>query len=41
MTNAWSTRKLNIDALWRYASIDRMENVMRPYLESITTYVEV
>lgn len=38
--NAWSTRKLNMDELWRYASIDRMENVMRPYLESITTYVE-
>ena len=26
-----------IDALWHYATIDRVSNVMRPYLESVTT----
>lgn len=28
-------RKVTIDALWHYASINRVANVMRPYLESV------
>jgi predicted transcriptional regulator of viral defense system len=29
-------RKLSMDALWHYAAVDRVANVMRPYLESVT-----
>ena len=35
LRDAWSQGKLPMDALWRYATIDRVANVMRPYLESI------
>jgi len=28
-------RRLNVDALMRYAAIDRVKNVMRPYLEAV------
>jgi predicted transcriptional regulator of viral defense system len=28
-------RKVNVDALWRYAKFDRVANVMQPYLESL------
>jgi len=34
--DAWRQRKVTTDALWRYAEVDRMRNVMRPYLESLT-----
>lgn len=34
--DGWTQRKLTMDALWHYASIDRVANVMRPYLESVT-----
>ena len=27
---------LPMDALWHYATINRVANVMRPYLESVT-----
>ena len=27
-------RRINADALWRYARVDRVANVMRPYLEA-------
>jgi len=37
LRDGWSQRKLTIDALWHYASVDRVANVMRPYLESVTT----
>ena len=37
LRDAWSQGKLPMDALWRYATIDRVANVMRPYLESIAT----
>lgn len=30
-------RKMTVDALWHYATIDRVSNVMRPYLESVIT----
>jgi predicted transcriptional regulator of viral defense system len=29
-------RKVKMDDLWQYAKIDRVANVMRPYLESLT-----
>jgi predicted transcriptional regulator of viral defense system len=35
LRDGWSRRKLSMDALWHYASIDRVANVMRPYLESV------
>ncbi|MDM0065954.1 AbiEi antitoxin N-terminal domain-containing protein [Variovorax sp. J31P207] len=34
--DGWAQRKLTMDALWHYASVDRVANVMRPYLESVT-----
>ena len=37
LRDGWTQRKLTIDALWHYATIDRVANVMRPYLESVTT----
>lgn len=33
--DGWSQRKLTMDALWHYATVDRVANVMRPYLESV------
>jgi len=36
LREGWREKKLSIDALWRYATIDRVTNVMRPYLESVT-----
>nr|WP_315428413.1 type IV toxin-antitoxin system AbiEi family antitoxin domain-containing protein [uncultured Albidiferax sp.] len=36
LRDGWSQRKLTMDALWHYASVDRVANVMRPYLESVT-----
>lgn len=32
---AWRARKLTMDELWHYATIDRVHNVMRPYLEGL------
>jgi predicted transcriptional regulator of viral defense system len=31
----WRERRFTMDQLWRYATICRMANVMRPYLESL------
>jgi hypothetical protein len=28
--------EFTLDAIWHYATIDRVANVMRPYLESVT-----
>ena len=28
-------RKVTLDELWRYAKINRVTNVMRPYLEAV------
>jgi hypothetical protein len=28
-------KRLNVEALMRYATIDRVQNVMRPYLEAV------
>ena len=35
LRDAWSQKKLTMDDLWHFANIDRVANVMRPYLESI------
>lgn len=35
LRDGWSQRKLTMDALWHYATVDRVANVMRPYLESV------
>lgn len=37
LRDGWTQRKVTVDALWHYATIDRVSNVMRPYLESVTT----
>lgn len=36
LRDGWAQRKLTMDALWHYAAVNRVSNVMRPYLESIT-----
>ena len=36
LREAWQQRKVTMDDLWRYAKVNRMTNVMRPYLEAIT-----
>lgn len=37
LREGWTQRKVTMDALWRYATIDRVANVMRPYLEGVIT----
>ena len=36
LRDGWALRKLTMDALWHYAAVNRVANVMRPYLESVT-----
>ena len=33
-------RKFKADEIWHFAVVDRVANVIRPYLESVTTRVE-
>lgn len=35
LRDGWAQRKLTMEALWHYAAINRVANVMRPYLESV------
>lgn len=35
LKDAWQERKVTMDDLWRYAQINRVANVMRPYLEGL------
>ena len=35
LREAWRERKVRPDALWRYAKLNRVANVMRPYLEAL------
>jgi predicted transcriptional regulator of viral defense system len=35
LRDGWAQRKLTKDALWHYAAVNRVANVMRPYLESV------
>ncbi len=36
LREAWKTRRVVMDELWRCAQLCRVANVMRPYLESLT-----
>jgi len=36
LSDGWRKRKFTMDDLWRYARINRVANVMRPYLETVT-----
>ncbi|MFA5170193.1 MAG: type IV toxin-antitoxin system AbiEi family antitoxin domain-containing protein [Sulfuriferula sp.] len=36
LRESWRTRKYTMDELWHYATICRVTNVMRPYLETLT-----
>lgn len=35
LRECWRERRSSRDELWKYAKIDRVQNVMRPYLESL------
>lgn len=35
LRECWKTKHCTIDEIWHYAQICRMQNVMRPYLESL------
>ena len=36
LQEAWRTRRFNMDELWRYATLCRVANVIRPYMESLS-----
>jgi len=35
LREGWRARRFNMDILWQYAKVDRVTNVMRPYLEAL------
>jgi predicted transcriptional regulator of viral defense system len=35
LREGWRERKVTMDALWRYATLNRVSNVMRPYLDAL------
>lgn len=37
LREGWSQGRLSMEMLWQYAVIDRVANVMRPYLESVAS----
>lgn len=37
LRECWQSHRCTMDDLWHYAKICRVQNVMRPYLESLTT----
>jgi predicted transcriptional regulator of viral defense system len=37
LRECWRSRRCTTDDLWKYAKVCRVQNVMRPYLESVTT----
>ena len=37
LQEAWRSRSVSMDELWRYAEICRVANVMRPYIESLAS----
>jgi len=37
LQEAWRTRRINMDELWRYATLCRVANVIRPYMESLSS----
>ena len=36
LRDGWQQGKLPMDALWHYATVNRVANVVRPYMESVT-----
>jgi predicted transcriptional regulator of viral defense system len=36
LREAWRERRVTMDELWRYAKVDRVANVMRPYLTALS-----
>ena len=36
LEEAWKNKRTNMDELWYYASVCRVTNIIRPYLESLT-----
>ncbi len=36
LTDAWRDKRVTMDALWQAAKADRVDAVMRPYLEAVT-----
>jgi predicted transcriptional regulator of viral defense system len=36
LQEAWRAERVSMDELWRYATLCRVANVMRPYMESLT-----
>ncbi|MBL3600962.1 MAG: type IV toxin-antitoxin system AbiEi family antitoxin domain-containing protein [gamma proteobacterium endosymbiont of Lamellibrachia anaximandri] len=37
LRECWRSRRCTMDDLWQYAEVCRVQNVMRPYLESLST----
>jgi predicted transcriptional regulator of viral defense system len=37
LRECWRSKRCSMDDLWQYAKICRVQNVMRPYLESLST----
>jgi len=35
LQEAWRAKRLNMDELWRYATLCRVANVMRPYMDTL------
>lgn len=36
LQEAWRSKRVSMDELWRYATVCRVANVMRPYMESLS-----
>lgn len=36
LQEAWRARRVSMDELWRYVTLSRVANVMRPYMESLS-----
>jgi predicted transcriptional regulator of viral defense system len=36
LQEAWRAKRVSMDKLWRYATLCRVANVMRPYMESLS-----
>ncbi len=37
LNEAWTAKRMTMDELWRYARVCRVANIIRPYLESLTS----
>jgi predicted transcriptional regulator of viral defense system len=37
LKDAWQKKQVTMDELWRYAQLCRVQNVMWPYLEALTS----